>query len=96
MIGRVIGWLFVAGAVAAFGVDAWHVFETGDYRPLAAGAFWAGIDLPSLNLVQAVIERYIWPPLWDPALLTVLRLPLWLVLGAIGLILVVLFRRRAG
>ena len=46
----------------------------------------AAIDIGSLNLSQAVIQRYISPWLWDPAIQTVLTAPAWLVLAIIAVL----------
>ena len=40
----------------------------------------------SLNLVQAVVQRYLLPALWDPVLVTLLLLPAWIVVGVPGLL----------
>ena len=74
-LGCFFGWLF---ALATFAVVAWELFardpEKGfELRP--AGEMWFLIDKDSLGLVQVVVERYIWPPLWDPVLFSLLQLP---------------------
>ena len=94
---RLLGLVLLAGALlaAAWQFQLWA--QTGRFIPLALGQMWFNIDPPSLNLLQAVIERYVWPPLWDPVVLTVLRWPAWAVLGLPALILLVLpIRRGAG
>ena len=60
------------------------------FLPLALGQAWFNLDPESLNLVQAVVERHIWPPLWDPVIITVLRWPAWAVLGLPALVLLIL------
>ncbi len=74
-LGCFFAWLF---AIATFAVAAWEFFardpEKGfELRP--AGQMWYLIDKDSLGLVQVVVERYLWPPLWDPAILGLLQLP---------------------
>ncbi len=68
------GWALALAAVATAG---WAVALAGPggilQRPL--GELWFKLDVGSLNLVQAVVERYIWPPLWDPAIASVLQIP---------------------
>ena len=90
------GWGLALAAVAA---AAWAVAVAGPAgiaeRPL--GELWFKLDPGSLNLIQAVVERYIWPPLWDPAIASVLRLPAALVFAvpaAVLLALCLLRRRR--
>jgi hypothetical protein len=71
----ILGSLFTLGALA---VAAWELFGRAPGQPFGlrpAGELWYRIDPGSLNLVQAVVERYIWPPLWDPAIIGLLQLP---------------------
>lgn len=86
---RVLGILLLLGALAAGAAQFQMWAASGRFVPLPLGQAWFNIDPPSLNLVQAVIERHIWPPLWDPVLLTVLRWPAWAVLGLPALILLI-------
>ncbi len=74
-LGCIFGWFF---ALATFAVAGWEFFardpEKGfGLRP--AGQMWFLIDKDSLGLFQVVVERYIWPPLWDPAIFSLLQLP---------------------
>ncbi len=94
VIFRVIGWLLLLAGTAAFGRDLYVLFTTGENAPLIAGELWARIDLPSLSLMQAVVQRYILPELWDPVIVTILLAPVWLVFGLPGGILSWAFRRR--
>jgi hypothetical protein len=89
LVVRILGFLLLAGALlaAAWQFQLWA--QSGRFIPLALGQMWFKLDASSLNLTQAVIERYVWPPLWDPVILTVLRWPAWAVLGLPALILLV-------
>jgi hypothetical protein len=74
-LGCVLGWPF---AIATFAVAAWEFFARDpdkgfELRP--AGQMWYLIDKDSLGLAQVVVERYIWPPLWDPVIFSLLQLP---------------------
>ena len=90
---RVIGWLLIAAALVFLGRDllAWH--QGGQWAATSAGKVWYGLSPGSLNLLQAVVERHIWQPLW-PAILWILLRPVWLVLAAPGLILAFWPRRQ--
>ena len=91
----ILGWLFVLAALA---VAVWEVLspdEEAGVQLRPAGELWKHIDVGSLNLVQAVIERYIWPPLWDPVLFSLLLLPAIVVPAVPGLVLAVLCHARA-
>ena len=77
--GCILGWFLVAVTV---GVAAWEVLApgpTGGATLRPAGQLWFELDRASLNLVQAVIERYVWAPLWDPVIASLLQLPAVLV-----------------
>ncbi|MGH6914210.1 MAG: hypothetical protein ACREH6_11185 [Geminicoccaceae bacterium] len=78
-------------ALAALGYELVLALETGSYRPLAAGELWYALDRGSLNLVQAVIQRYVHPALWDPLLAGLLHWPAWSLLGAPGAALLIAF-----
>ncbi len=67
--------------------------------PLSAitGQVWFQLDNGSLNLVQAITQRYVAPFLWDPIAITVLNWPLWqavpataAIFGLLGVILLTL------
>ncbi len=88
IVGLVVGWLLVLGAVAALAI----------YRTAAVGEIWAGIHTNSLVGFGAIVEKSISPELWSEVLVPLLSQPAWLVLGAPGVVLAVLFhwlRRRA-
>lgn len=89
---RVLRWLgagLLVLALAAFGYELWLALQTGSYRMLAAGELWYALDRGSLNLTQAVVQRYLLPALWDPVIVTVLLWPAWALLGAPGAALLV-------
>jgi len=83
---RVIGWLLLGAALLCAGAELVGSLENGRWSPLTAGEVWFRIDPFSLNLAQAVIQRYLTPWLWDPAIVTVLLGPAWLVLGLPGVL----------
>lgn len=62
------------------------------------GQLWFELDPGSLNLLQALVERGLWPPLWDWLAFPVLRqsAPAVAVVALVaGVVLLVLGRRRA-
>ena len=94
IVGRVIGWVLIAAALAFAGVEVFEWVDAGAYQGLALGQVWYRYDASSLNLAQAVVQRYLHPSLWDPPIITLLQWPGWLVAGVPGAALTVLFRRR--
>lgn len=84
------GWLCLLASLA---IGAWEIFgqrEGGETHLRPAGELWFQLDTGSLNLMQAIVERYIWPPLWDPGVVSLLQLPALLIFAVPGLLLVLL------
>jgi hypothetical protein len=96
ILGRLIGLVvFLAGgAVLVRDLLVW--IDTGHWTPIALGQLWYQLNRSSLNLIQAVIQRYIHPFLWDPIILSILLCWAFAVLMVLGLLILVVFgiRRR--
>ncbi len=86
-----LGALFLGLAFLALAFELWSASQGGGYRMIAAGELWFKIHGPSLNLSQAIVQRYIHPVVWDPAIITLLQWPAWSILGALGAVLMILF-----
>ena len=94
IVGRLIGWVaFLAGA-AALVRDLLVWINTKHWAPIALGQLWYQLNRSSLNLVQAVIQRYIHPFLWDPIIVTILLSWAFAVLMILGVLLLAVFRKR--
>jgi hypothetical protein len=93
-IAHVAGWMLLGAAIAALGTELGLASERGVYRPVAAGELWYSLDVSSLNLVQAITQRYLHPALWDPVLAAVLQWPAWSLLGGPGAALAIAFPWR--
>jgi hypothetical protein len=89
-IGRALA--AVACVALAYELDAYS--ETGAYRAIPLGELWFNVHVASLNLIQAVVQRYLHPFLWDPIITTVLQWPAWSLLGAPAAILVAVAPKR--
>ena len=76
------GWVLAAAALVAFANDLISFAQTGTYRVIPAGQLWFDINVASLNLMQAVVQRFLHPWLWDPVITTILQWPAWSLLGA--------------
>lgn len=95
---RLLALIFILAALAALAVGV-YVVVSGAALGDAAGAVWVAIDRPSLELTQAVVERYIapvifYPDVWFDLFVPMLGWPAWqailtliLVPGLIGLLL---------
>ena len=93
-LGRWIGRLLIALALLALGGDLRIWIDGGAFDLIPLGALWGKISLPSQNLVQAVLERYIHPYLWNPILLEILQWPAVYDFAVPGIVFAFLFRRR--
>ena len=85
---RLAGLLFLIAALLVLGADLAAAGRGADGEFTSLGALWFSLHGASLNLVQAVVERYIWPPLWDSVLFPVLQVPAALVFGVLGVLLI--------
>jgi hypothetical protein len=95
MIGRLIGWIiFLAGAaVLAWDMKGW--IDTKHWAPIALGQLWYELNRSSLNLVQAVVQRYTHPFLWDPIIVSILLSWAFAVLMILGVLILAVFRKRS-
>ena len=55
---------------------------------------WQGFAPHSLEALRVMVTRTVHPQAWDSAVLRLLKLPAWLVVGAIGLLLAWIGRKR--
>ena len=91
---RLLGLALLILAIAFLVRDLYHRLDSGLFEPVPLGQYWYGWSPGTLNLTQAVVQRYVWPPLWDSFLQPLLELPAFLPLGIAGLLLLLLTRRR--
>ena len=94
IVGRVIGWMALLAGAAVLVRDLLVWIDTKHWAPIALGQLWYDLGRSSLNLVQAVTQRYIHPFLWDPIIVSVLLCWAFVVLMILGLLLLLAFRRR--
>ena len=101
IIGRILGRLLLLIAVLLLAGGIALAISGGTVTGIA-GAVWYQEHSDTLNLSQAVTQRYILPFLWDPIAVTVLNWPVWMAVIAIvaapgiaGYLLLKLFSRRA-
>ena len=91
---RILGLLFLATGFVSLVVDGVASIASASLVMTPLGQAWFNVHPASLNLVQAVIERYTFPFLWDPLFVSVLFLPGWIVFAVIGAALYYLGHRR--
>lgn len=94
IIGRIIGWILLIFGLMLIGNEILASLKAGEWAPQLLGQMWFELDVESLNLVQALIQRYLFPQLWDPIIVELLLWPAWVVFTVPGLLLLILFRKR--
>ena len=97
LFGRILGWLLILAALGSLAFDLNRLANGEVFYLSPLGQVWFTLDPGSLNLLQAIVERYIWQRLWGPpGIATVLLLPAVAVFLVPGLILLLLSYRRPG
>ena len=91
---RIVGLALLAGAFAACVIDGARSIAADQLSFTPIGATLYGAFPNKFPLMQSFVERQIHPVLWDPVLLRMLMLPTWAVLGAFGVGLFYVVRRR--
>ncbi|WP_428641682.1 hypothetical protein [Roseibium sp.] len=91
---RVLGYGLLALAIIAGISDASISIAQSQVHLVPLGQVWFDLSPETLNLSQAVVQRYVHPALWDPVLQTLLAWPVWAVLGPFGLLFLFLGARR--
>ena len=94
IVGRVIGWIALLAGASVLVRDLLAWFDTKHWMPIALGQLLYDLNRASLNLVQAVVQRYIHPFLWDPIIVSILLSWAFVVLTVLGVLLLVVFRKR--
>ncbi len=89
LVGLIIGLCLIVLALLAAGAELVGSLAADAWQPLALGGIWAAVDLGSLNLVQAVVQRYLHPAIWDPGIISLLLWPAWIVLTVPGAVLAI-------
>jgi predicted membrane protein len=95
MIGRLIGWIIFLAGISVLVRDVLVSIDLGHWAPIALGQLWYDLSRSSLNLVQAVVQRYIHPFVWDPIIVTILLCWAFAVLMVLGLLILAISGRRA-
>lgn len=55
---------------------------------------WQGFAPQSLEALRLLVTKRVHPQLWDAGLLRLLKLPAWLVIGVVGMLLAWIGRKR--
>ncbi|MFZ3235361.1 MAG: hypothetical protein WA417_11500 [Stellaceae bacterium] len=89
---RVVGWILLLAGLSVLVRDVVAWFDSKTWAPIALGQLWYEFDRSSLNLAQAVVQRYVSPLLWDRVVVCVLSC--WASVALIGLGAAILLAAR--
>ena len=79
----IIGKLLLVAALAAGAVEVYGSIDRGVYHSLSASDLLLGLSPRSLSLLASNLPSLLWLNVLEP----LLHLPLWLILGAPGVLL---------
>lgn len=91
---RLIGWLLLIGAAVTLGADLLSYLDLDIWKSTPAGQVWFNLSPNSLNLSQAVVQRYLLPFLWDPMITWILLQPAFAVLGVPAIVFIFLGHKQ--
>jgi hypothetical protein len=86
---RLLGRIFQLIALGTVGLGLW-LWIAGHDVTLPAGQLWFQFDVGTLNFFQVIVQRYIYAPIWDAAIVPMLQRSTWealLILFVITLVL---------
>ena len=91
---RFLGLVLLAAAFIAVVIDGMKSIAANQLRFTSFGQYWTDIHATSLQFLEGIMVRHLFKWLWNPAMMEVLARPAWLVLGILGVILLVLGRKK--
>jgi hypothetical protein len=90
---RSLSVLALAVAVIMAVLDATRSVAAGNLVTTPLGESWFSVSPATLNLAQAVTQRYLSPAIWDPYMIWVLTMPGFAVMAALSFLLYLPGRR---
>lgn len=92
---RFVGlWILAAAFIFLIYDGTKSIADRTSFFVTKASDVWSAIHQSSLAALQPLIERHAGGWLWDPVVLTALHQPAWLVLGLIGVVLILIGRKK--
>jgi hypothetical protein len=91
---RFLGLIFLAAAFILVVYDGTKSIAANNFYFTSVRVLWELINASSLTQVQPLIARYAGGVLWDPVMVNLLQAPSWAVLGVIGIVFLLLGRRK--
>ena len=91
---RFIAAAFLLVAVIALVQDGTRTMAGQGVVTTSVGEYWARTAPNTLKAAQAAVQRYSHAIVWNVLIAPILRIPGWMLLGALGLLLAFAGRRR--
>lgn len=84
---RLLALFCLAVAIIMAVVDATNSVAANAYVTTPLGQSWYSVSPATINLAQALVQRYTFPFLWDPVMVWILNLPGFVVFAGLALLL---------
>ncbi len=94
LVFRLLGWLLFFAGLVVFAGDLWSYLTLDRLTLMPFGEVWATLDRDSLAVAQPAIERHVSVWLWQSVIFPMLLLPAAPILTVLGIVLILLSRRR--
>ncbi len=91
---RFLGVLILAAAFILLVYDGAKSIADSRIYIYKLGQLWTDIHAASLQSLQALVEQHLTVWFWNSIMLTLLDQPAWLVLGVVGILFILLGRRK--
>lgn len=92
---RLLAMLSLTVAVILAVIDGARSIAASELVLTPLGKSWYAASPETINLAQAIVQRYLFPAIWDPFMIWVLNQPGALVMAAIAALLYMAgYRRR--
>jgi hypothetical protein len=91
----IIGLVLLLAAAMLGLADVWRAYfpSYGD-QALTMGSLWLMVSARSLELVENLIQRHLWAPLWDFGISPVLIAPAWAFFAVLGSLFIAFGRAK--
>ena len=91
---RLIGVIFLAAAFILLMYDGAKSIADSRLYIYKLGQLWTDVHASSMQAAQTKVQSSLPAAVWDPLVTTLLNQPSWLVFGIIGVLFILLGRRR--
>jgi hypothetical protein len=85
-IRRIIALILFAAALLFGAADLWHgYFPAYGSDEITMGRLWLLVSAHSLDVIEDLMQRHLWAPIWELVISPVLLAPAWSFFGLLGI-----------